>query len=86
MGRQVNYTERHPGVALPTLPGLVHGTVGAEPFEIQCDECLVVRSGATKSGGAQIILTDITFNPRRYHHDQRRLCDDCRTIHWKDYR
>lgn len=78
------YTERRPGVALPTLPGKVHGIVGKEPFEIQCDECLVVRSGTSKAPNVQIILVDITFNPRRYPSgDKRRLCHECRDIHWK---
>lgn len=81
----MNYTERAPGERLATLPGKVHGIVSAGPYEIQCDECLVVRSGNSKGGGAQIILADITFNPRRYNADKRRLCRECRTTHWKDY-
>lgn len=89
MGRQVTRpaalpTERRPGVALPTLPGLVHGIVSAGPHEVQCDECLVVKGGGGKMGGAQIILADIRFSPRRYHSgDKRRLCRECRATHWK---
>lgn len=81
----MNYTERNPGVRLATLPGKVHGIVALNPTEIQCDGCLAVRSGAAKSGNAQIILAGITFNTRAYSHgDSRRLCDKCRAIHWKD--
>lgn len=84
MGRQVtSATERRPGAALPTLPGLAHGIVSAEPYEVQCDECLVVKGGGGRTGGAQIILADIRFNPRRYSRDKRRLCRECRAIHWK---
>jgi hypothetical protein len=78
------YTERRPGVALPTLPGLVHGIVSKDPYEVQCDECLVVRGGGGKMDGAQIILAGVQFNPRRYQSgDKRRLCHECRAIHWK---
>lgn len=76
-------TERRPGVVLPTLPGLVHGIVGADPHEVQCDGCLVVRGGGGEMSGAQIILADIRFNPRRYSSDKRRLCRECRATHWK---
>jgi hypothetical protein len=80
------YTERRPGVALPTIPGMVHGIVTRDPYEVQCDECLVVRSGDAKQQGLQIILADIRFNPRLYQSDKRRLCRECRDIHWKAYR
>lgn len=85
MGRQVtSATERRPGRVLPTLPGLVHGIVSADPYEVQCDGCLVVKGGGGKMRGAQIILADIRFNPRRYPYgDKRRLCPECRSIHWK---
>lgn len=78
------YTERRPGAVLPTLPGLVHGIVGQDPYEVQCDECLVVRSGDATQAGAQIILSGIRFNSRRYDSgDKRRLCRECKAIHWK---
>lgn len=77
-------TVERPGRVLATLPGAVHGIVAAGPYKVQCDGCLVVQGGDTKSGGAQIILSDITFNPRLYGHtDNRRLCRDCRTTEWK---
>lgn len=80
------YTERRPGVVLPTLPGLVHGIVNDEPYEVQCDECLVVRGGnAPKHEALQIMFSGILFNPRRWPKDSRRLCPECRAIHWKEY-
>lgn len=89
MGRQVTrtaapyYTERRPGVALPTIKGKVHGIVGLNPPEVQCDECLVVRASSEKIG-ITVILVDITFSPRRYDRgDKRRLCRECRATHWK---
>lgn len=78
------YTERRPGVALPSMPGLVRGIVGRDPYEVQCDECLVVRGGDAHMKGLQIILADIRFNARRHEAgDKRRLCRECRAIHWK---
>lgn len=78
------FTERRPGVVLPTLPGLVHGIVSKDPYEVQCDECLVVRGGnAPRHKGLQIIFADMLFNPRRYPGDRRRLCRECRATHWK---
>lgn len=79
------YTERRPGVALPTVAGKVHGIVGLSPTEVQCDECLVVRTGIyAEKIGITVILVDITFNPRRYERgDKRRLCGTCRATHWK---
>lgn len=78
------HTERRPGVALPSLPGMVHGIVAADPYEVQCDECLIVRCGGGQMKGLQIILADIRFNARRYEvGDKRRLCRECRAIHWK---
>ena len=79
------YTERRPGVALPTVTGKVHGIVGLNPAEVQCDACLVVRTGIyAEKIGITVILVDITFNPRRYERgDKRRLCRECRVAHWK---
>jgi hypothetical protein len=62
---------------------MVHGIVSVDPNEVQCDECLVVRGGGGRMGGAQIILADIRFHPRRWPNDKRRLCRECREIHWK---
>ena len=77
-------TERRPGVVLPTLSGVVHGIVATGPYEVQCDDCLVVRGGGGSMAGLQIILADIRFNTRRYQSgDKRRLCRECRAIQWK---
>lgn len=73
--------------ALPTLEGCVHGIVGLNPARIQCDECHGIYEGDPNSrDGANIILSGIRFNSRRYHQDNRRLCKECRAIHWKGER
>ena len=74
-------TER-PGVRLATLPGLVHGIVAEAPHKIQCDKCLVVQWGDSQRPALQIMHSDITFNPRLYGRDSRRLCGGCRKGEW----
>lgn len=71
-----------PGRVLATLPGKVHGIVSENPYKIQCDGCLLVQWGDSKQGGAQIILSDVKFNPKVYSADPRRLCGSCRKDEW----
>lgn len=73
-----------PGRVLPTLPGKVHGIVSENPFKVQCDRCLVVQWGDIKGGGAQIMLSDVRFNPKTYSTDPRRLCGTCRKGEWSE--
>lgn len=76
-------TER-PGVRLESIPGLVHGIVSEAPHKIQCDKCLVVQWGDSQRPALQIMFSDITFNPRRYAKDSRRLCGECRKEEWSE--
>lgn len=63
-----------PPTLLPTLPGMVHGIVGRDPWVVQCDGC-----GGTETSEHLILAVHYAeFNPRLYGKgDRRRLCDDC---------
>jgi hypothetical protein len=65
--------------ALPTLPGMVHGIVGRDPWRIQCDRC-----GAVEEPGF-LVLMRTRFNSRRYDRgDRRRLCVGCAAVEWPE--
>lgn len=59
----------------PTLPGYVHGIVGRDPWQIQCDGC-----GAIETPDP-LVLMKTKFQSRqaaaRVGADKRRLCPDC---------
>lgn len=60
---------------LPTLPGHVHGIVGRDPWQIQCDGCGAIETPAP------LVLMRTTFQDGaarvRAGDDSRRLCPDC---------
>lgn len=59
-----------PNELLPTLPGLVHGIVGCDPWVVQCDGCAATETVRV------VALTSIFFNTSDA--DARRLCGGCR--------
>ncbi len=58
-----------PGLLRPDLPGLVHGVVGRDPWEIQCDGCGRVDT-------CNPVISDIRFHAHRFG-DERRMCKPC---------
>lgn len=67
-------------VPLPDVPDLVHGIVSTDPPKVQCDGCGLVATGTRL--GVLVLTCGIRFNSRRYDHDPRRLCEDCRKTEW----
>ena len=57
------------GDLAPTLPGTVHGIIGADPWRVQCDGCGTVETLE------HLVLMRTRFNPVTA--DPRRLCGDC---------
>jgi hypothetical protein len=73
-----------PRVALPTLPGMVHGIVaettndkGRTVYTIQCDGCLGLETPD------RLVLMRTIFNNRGT--DRRRLCPDCQPADWRNH-